>query len=175
MRSPRDFRGHDINHLLRRIDGATFAVDTDLWLSALDLALQHGWRPMGTVDPDTSLETAAAREMRWAPATYFLPRGQTIQSRDGAALSRCLLEALETVPETELPLRDGPFGELNTLGCIELAMAGEENAGRTCGETARELVSGSPRTEALELAEFLSAGAVRVLPEGYTPPPAIED
>lgn len=140
-------------------------------MCALDLAIQHGWRPMGTTAPDAELEAAASRQMRWAPETYFLPRGQTITARDARELGHYLEVALALVSDREIPLHDGAFGELNTLHAIQLAIAGDHHLPREWSATAKELLSGSPKADAYALAEFLRFGAVRVLPYWYEEPP----
>ena len=125
---------------------------------------------MGTTHPDAKLEQASFAHMRWEPAAYFLPRGQTIQGADAQALARCIQLALAEVDDREVPMKDGTFGRLNTLHSVQLAMGGDA-VPRKNSEVAIELLSGGPKGEAVELSSFLAQGrAVRILPEDYCEP-----
>jgi len=139
-------------------------VDSDLWLSLLDVAILAGWRPLGTKDPDAALCRASTHVLPWEALLYFLPLGQTIDGKDGSEFARCAALGLASVSSTEVPLRDHAFGEENTLTLLRLAAA-RADIPRDNTEAARELLSGSPKLEAQALIGFFRGGHVIIRPE----------
>jgi hypothetical protein len=153
-----------MRHRLRRTDGASLLVDTDLWLCLLDTALLEGWRPRGTRFPDPELCRESTHEIRWEALAYFLPCGQSIEGEDARELARCCDQALTRVSDTEIPLQARVFGAQNTLSLLRRAAA-REDIPRDHVEAAFELLSGPPKRQALELIRFLRLGHVVIRPE----------
>jgi hypothetical protein len=137
-----------IHHRFRR-GGEEMRVDPDLWLCVLDLALAHGWRPGGVDPPEHS---------------YVAPRGQVVDAADAVELARSVERALPTVSDEQEPLTDCPFGEEATLDRIANARQGAP-PGDDDVVAARELLSGSPKAEAWQLARFLQGGAFTIHPD----------
>jgi hypothetical protein len=74
------------------------------WSKLLELAVQHGWRPLGTVDPQK--EEAAPVEGEddpsgdvEVPMSYFLNDGLLVRPEDARALADALERALPDVPD----------------------------------------------------------------------------
>jgi len=109
----------------------------------------NGWKPEG-VDGKDHLAYAGAF-------------GQTVSTTDADALSTSLRAALASVPDEEVPLGGGDFGEDHTRSLLEQAALGTSIA--EAGTLAAvEILSGSPKKEAWELADFMAGGAFTIHP-----------
>ena len=144
-----------MNHLLHRSDGNSFAVDTDLWLAALDLAAVFGWRPAGTLATD--VEELAAED----PLVYDRPDGRRVVAEDAKQLAHFLERGLDAVPDEMVPLQADAFGEEHTLGLLRSASTGKV-LGRDSCQAALEVLSGSPKSDARALVGFLNGGAIAI-------------
>ncbi len=139
-----------MRYQLRRDDGDSLNVDSDVWLCALDLALRSGWVPEGVESGDDALG-------------YVAPSGQRIREGDASAFAAYLSSALATVPDSEVPMMGKAFGTENTLAMLRVVREGGNIPSEDL-PAAAEILSGPPKGEASELASFLSGGAVTLNP-----------
>lgn len=114
----------------------------------------HGWKPRGT-EPSVA---AASRE-RFA---YYEP-SRRILEEDARELAHCLESALADVPDDIVPLQGRRFGEENTLDLIRRAADGHAAPKGEAG-AALEILSGPPKTDAVQLVQFLRAGEFHIRP-----------
>ena len=139
-----------MRYYLHRTDGAVFAVDSDLWLAVLELAIANGWKPGGTQPLGSETDE---RE----PMQYAEPASQRIARDDARELASGARRGLPSVPEIELPLEDRPFGGSRTLDLIRRAALGDLGS-EVDARGAIEILSGPPRSDAVTLLDFLEQG-----------------
>jgi hypothetical protein len=75
--------------------GRFVAVTKDQWIELRALAIQHGWKPCGTIDPGLGLEELKNFEKRGWMGGYDCPSFQKATEGDAYALSDCLASALQ--------------------------------------------------------------------------------
>ena len=127
--------------LLRGGASRRLAVDADLWIGALDLALGQGWNP--TAKPGGE--------------GYCSPAGQRIDGSEAKELARLVDLALDDVSDSVQPMQGHPFGEEHTAALIARIHAGG-HVGRKDVTAAYEILSGSPKPQLRELVKFLRRG-----------------
>lgn len=115
----------------------------------LDLAAAQGWIPLEQ-QPD-----------RTSAFSYARPAGMQISAEDARNLARAIEAKLPTILDQQLPLTDRAFGEEHTEGLLSRRAAGQDvDDDDVCA--ARELLSGSPKRDAEQLAGFLRRGAFSI-------------
>ena len=115
----------------------------------LDLAAAQGWIP---------LEKQPGKK----PAvSYARPAGMQITAEDAQNLAQAIEAKLPTILDEQLPLTDRAFGEEHTETLLSRRAAGQTvDDDDVCA--ARELLSGSPKQDARQLATFLRGGAFSI-------------
>jgi hypothetical protein len=136
-------------HTLRR-GAEQHRVETDLWLSVLDLVAVGGWTP--------PLSEPAAKS---ASSAYSHPHGLEIARADAKNLGQSIGALLTTISEDQLPPSNSPFGEQHTEALLTRRAAGEKLALEDAS-TAQEFLSGTSKREVERLATFLMAGPVSI-------------
>ena len=91
-------------------------------------------------------------------------RGQRVTQEDASDLSSSLLRGLSSVSDAEVPMSGKPFGEEHTRALIAAAVEGE-TPGAEGSLAAAEILSGSPKTAARDVADFMSKGAFSIRAE----------
>lgn len=80
--------------------GGRFRVSNASWAMVLRLALNHGWRPAGTEEPEGwSGQTHDGRPRLWNPRNYWARRGQGVAAEDAAALAAAVDAAMPDIPD----------------------------------------------------------------------------
>jgi hypothetical protein len=136
-------------HTLRR-GNEEHCVETDLWLSVLDLVAVGGWVPPSSVQP-----------AKPASSAYAHPHGLEIARVDASNLGQSIQALLTTISEKDLPSSNAPFGEDHTEALLSKRAAGERLALEDAA-TAHEFLSGTSKREVERLATFLMAGPVTI-------------
>ena len=113
-------------HTLRR-GAEQHRVETDLWLSVLDLVAVGGWTP--------PLSEPAAKS---ASSAYSHPHGLEIARADAKNLGQSIGALLTTISEDQLPPSNSPFGSSTPRRCSPGAQPGEARPGG-CLDRARVL------------------------------------
>ena len=138
-------------HKLRR--GETeHLTDADTWLCTLDIAAFHGWTP-----PKDAVHAPPGT------GSYVRPAGLRVSTDDAQNLAQSLGAELPEISDQELPLTNQPFGEEHTQSLLARRVDGK-SVGDDDIQAARELLSGSPKRDAVRLADFLKGGAFTVDP-----------
>ena len=136
-------------HTLRR-GGEEHCVETDLWLSVLDLVAVGGWIPPASEPP-----------AKPASSAYAHPHGLEIARADAKNLGQSITALLAMISDEELPSSNAPFGEKHTEALLSRRAAGERLALQDAS-TAQEFLSGTSKREVERLATFLMAGPVSI-------------
>lgn len=110
----------------------------------------HGWVPLGTRHSEAPSVT-----------TYTHPAGATFAAEDALTIASSLEAELPAIDDEEQPLGDHPFGEEHTETLLTRRGVGQAIADDDV-RAARELLSGAPKRDALELAAFLKGGAFSI-------------
>ena len=134
-------------HTLRRGDSDHY-VDSEVWLSTLDLAAMQGWTPS-----EQSLSTGNGR--------FTQPGGMMIAAEDALALAQTLEAELPGIDDEPQETEGLEFGEGHTESLLELRAEGV-NVGEAEVLGARAILSGPPKREAERFAAFLRGGAFTV-------------
>jgi hypothetical protein len=92
--------------------GLFVAVTKDQWIELRALAIQHGWKPCGTIDPGLGLEELKNFEKRGWMGGYDCPSFQKATEGDAYALSDCLASALQYYVDSK-SLLENEFSTLN--------------------------------------------------------------
>ncbi|HIA41185.1 MAG TPA: hypothetical protein EYN87_03665 [Gammaproteobacteria bacterium] len=92
--------------------GRFVAVTKDQWIELRALAIQHGWKPCGTIDPGLGLEELKNFEKRGWMGGYDCPSFQKATEGDAYALSDCLASALQYYVDSK-SLLENEFSTLN--------------------------------------------------------------
>ena len=92
--------------------GRFVAVTKDQWIELRTLAIQHGWKPCGTIDPGLGLEELKNFEKRGWMGGYDCPSFQKATEGDAYALSDCLASALQYYVDSK-SLLENEFSTLN--------------------------------------------------------------
>ena len=71
--------------------GPTITLDIATWGAVYNLALDHGWRPMGTEPPAGWQPTF---DLEWSRA-YVIPAGQRVGEVDARNLADALVQGLD--------------------------------------------------------------------------------
>jgi hypothetical protein len=83
--------------LCRGEDGSHYGWSQWIWPKLLRLAQAHGWKPLGTSQPDEEL--VHFPNHRWDRSNYTTNDGQIVSAEDAQALSNALEAALRQIPE----------------------------------------------------------------------------
>ena len=75
--------------------GRFIAVTNRQWSDIRTLAIQHGWKPCGTIDPGLGLSDLKGFETTGWAGGYDCPSFQKTTEADAYALSNCLASALK--------------------------------------------------------------------------------
>ena len=132
-----------------RRNGAQHRIDTDLWLCVLDVAALRGWIPLVTPADQPN------------GRSYARPVGMTISAEDAHNLAQSIQAELPSIHDKQLPLGNHAFGEEHTESLLSRRSRGEDVSDDDV-RAARELLSGSPKRDAQELARFLLGGAFTI-------------
>ena len=125
-------------------------VETDLWLSVLDLVAVSGWTPPHSEPPAEP-----------SPAAYARPHGLEINEEDAKGLARAIEAVLPAISDEELAPTNGSFGEDHTESLLARRTEGERLALEDAS-SAQEFLSGPAKQEVERLASFLKAGPVSI-------------
>jgi hypothetical protein len=132
-------------HTLRR-GNDQYQVDTDLWLSVLNLTAVAGWAPPASEDPEYSY-----------PRAYSRPHGLELTDAHAVTLAKSIEAVLPTISKEELQYTTQRFGEEHTEELLTRRAAGERLAVEDAA-SAHELLGGPPKAEVERLAAFLKEG-----------------
>jgi hypothetical protein len=92
--------------------GRFVAVTKDQWIELRALAIQHGWKPCGTIDPGLGLEELKNFEKKGWMGGYDCPSFQKATEGDAYALADCLASALQYYVDSK-SLLENEFSTLN--------------------------------------------------------------